>query len=70
MLLGGGGALLVGAFAPQSSLSWSLAVWMFGLVQALFFLLPQTRKSQSVGRDTFEHARHAAEQIIRSPFAG
>jgi hypothetical protein len=71
ILLGGGGALLVGAFAPQSGLAWSLAVWMFGLVQALFFLLPQpSRDSGSARRDRFEHARRAAEQIIRSPFEG
>ena len=66
VLLGGGGALLVGAFTPQSNITWSLAIWMFSLVQALFFLFPYSRFNQRPQADPFERARQAAEQILRA----
>jgi len=67
-LICGGGALLTAGFHPRSPAEWALAVWLFSLTQALFFVLfpgVLNRAARSVGTDPFEAARWAAERILR-----
>lgn len=66
-LICGGGALLTAGFHPYSPAEWALAVWLFALTQALFFVLfPGIRKmaTPSAGTDPFETALRAAERIL------
>jgi len=54
-------------FPPSSALSWAMAIWMFFLIQALFFVFFGTveRNSQEkIEIDPFEQARIKAEEII------
>ena len=67
-LVCGGGALLTAGFHPYSPTEWALAVWLFALTQALFFVLfPGIRKraAPAAGINPFEAARRAAEGILR-----
>jgi hypothetical protein len=67
VLVCGGGGLLVAVLAPNNTLSWALGIWLFFLVQALFFVVfetggraPDTRAAE----DPFERARRLAEEIL------
>ena len=62
-----GGAALVAFFCPRSALSWGLGIWLFFLVQSLFFLIlarPGATFDESSGVDPFEQARRNAEEIL------
>ncbi len=62
-----GGAALVAFFSPRSALSWGLGIWLFFLVQSLFFPIrarPETASEGSAGVDPFEQARRNAEEIL------
>ena len=67
-----GGGALVACFSPHSPLTWGLGIWMFFLVQSLYFIL--TAGPEIVGgqvdlpedSDTFDQARVRAEDILRS----
>lgn len=64
-----GGAGLVAVWAPQSALAWALGVWLFYLVQALyFFVMPglSNDTTQSGEQDPFETALQAAEKVLDS----
>ena len=66
-LVCGGGAALTAAFLPGSPVGWALAVWLFTLIQALFFVLSpgvRSRGAESAEADAFEAARRAAERIL------
>jgi hypothetical protein len=67
VLVGMGGAALVGSFAPHSGVAWALGVWMFFLLQSLYFVLTgdlgDTEESE-VALDPFEKARRQAEGIL------
>jgi hypothetical protein len=67
VLVGLGGAALVGSFAPHSVVAWALGVWMFFLLQSLYFVLTgdlgDTEESE-VALDPFEKARRQAEEIL------
>jgi len=67
ILVGVGGAALVGFFAPHSMMLWALGVWMFFLVQSLYFLLTgdlgDTEETEAA-LDPFEKARRQAEEIL------
>jgi hypothetical protein len=64
--LGLGTGLAVSAVLPAATLTGALGVWLFFLIQALYFVLfeyhsePTTR----VETDPFEKAKMAAEQIL------
>ena len=64
--LGLGGGLLVQSFAPQTPVAWALGIWMFFLVQSLYFVLiaPDSNASSQSGTDEFEDARRRAEAIL------
>lgn len=66
VILGIAAGVLVGSFSPISLINWAMAIWMFFLVQALYFVffedhLPTGRKHR---RDAFEQAREQAEKIL------
>jgi len=58
--------VLFAILSPTTLLSWSLAVWMFFLAQALFFVFIDTRELavESVEPDPFAYAREQAETIL------
>jgi hypothetical protein len=61
-----GAGALVGNFAPISPFNWAIAIWMFFLVQALYFVLfedPRLTEGE-IQRDAFEQARQQAEKIL------
>jgi hypothetical protein len=65
-ILGIAAWVLIGSFSPISLINWAMAIWMFFLVQALYFVffedhLPTGRKHR---RDAFEQAREQAEKIL------
>lgn len=68
-LLCGGGGLLVAGLAPAAPLTWAAGVWLFFLVQALFFILFEPR-GREAARDpeleSFERARRAAERLLET----
>ena len=51
---------------PATLLTWALAVWMFFLVQALYFVFCDSMESPvaSIKPDPFEYAREQAENIL------
>lgn len=67
VLVGVGGAALVAHFYPNSNAAWALGVWMFFLVQSLYFVLTGDMgdvEEAEVALDPFEKARRQAEQIL------
>jgi hypothetical protein len=67
VLVGLGGAALVGSFAPHSMVVWALGVWMFFLVQSLYFVLTGDlgdTEEADIALDPFEKARRQAEEIL------
>jgi hypothetical protein len=66
VILGIAAGALIGSFSPMSPINWAVAIWLFFLVQALYFVifenhLPAGRKHR---RDAFEQAREQAEKIL------
>ena len=61
-----GGGALVAYFAPHSALTWAMGIWLFFLVQSLYFVLAGNimREENVVRMDPFEEARSQAEQIL------
>ncbi|MBU0484035.1 MAG: hypothetical protein KKB30_05930 [Proteobacteria bacterium] len=62
-----GGGLLVTGFVPQSPVMLALGLWMFFLVQSLYFVvlddLPGESSSQ-IEADPFDQARREAEKLL------
>ncbi len=62
-----GGGLLAVALVPASALSGAVGVWLFFLVQALFFVVVETAVSWQAAEaieDPFERSRRRAEQLL------
>lgn len=61
-----GGGLLVAGFAPISVLNWAIAIWMFILIQALYFVIFENSLTvvRKFRQDPFETAREQAENIL------
>jgi hypothetical protein len=62
-----GGGALVAFFTPHSAVTWGLAVWMFFLVQSLYFVFSRDlgeAVEEKVEVDPFELARSQAERIL------
>ena len=62
-----GGGALVSVFAPHTTVTWAMAVWMFFLVQSLYFVVVRDigeAEEEQVVRDPFEQARGQAEKIL------
>lgn len=65
----GGGALVI-LFHPQTQLAWALGIWMFFLVQSLYFVSWEDRKAIEEGEqgiDPFERASRQVEKILSEP---
>ena len=64
-----GGSMLVVFWWPQSIVSWALAVWLFFLVQSVyFFIIPANEHSRAglENTDPFERARREAERVLEN----
>ena len=62
-----GGSVLVALWWPQSTVSWALAVWLFFLVQSVyFFIIPAIGNKREILEysDPFEQARREAERVL------
>jgi hypothetical protein len=66
MSLGLGSGLLVCGAAPGVTLIWALGVWLFFLIQALYFVLfeYQSDSNPKIEVDSFEKSKMAAEKIL------
>ena len=64
--LGLGIGLLVSGALPAVDLVWALGVWLFFLIQALYFVLFDYRREREIKIevDPFEKAKMAAETIL------
>ncbi|MEE4264988.1 MAG: hypothetical protein V2I56_20045 [Desulfobacteraceae bacterium] len=61
------GAALAQVFTPGSVSAWALGVWMFFLVQALFFVFFEptaNRREEHERMDAFERASRQADSIL------
>jgi hypothetical protein len=63
-----GGGTLVAYFNPHSTLTWALGIWMFFLVQSLYFTVMTDMEEDDAAHtiDVFELARVKAEGILKS----
>ncbi len=62
-----GGAGLVALLGPGSSITWAVSIWLFFLVQALyFFIIPAAGLSNTIRtvEDPFEQARREAQRVL------
>jgi len=62
-----GGGVIVSCFVPGSGVTWALGIWMFFLVQALYFVFFETSISTAIEEtaiDPFEKSRRLAEEIL------
>ena len=65
------GAVLVHVFTPGSMFGWALGVWMFFLVQALYFVFlgpTDDQQDASIKIDAFEQASGQAERILADAY--
>jgi hypothetical protein len=65
------GAVLVQVFTPGSAAAWALGVWMFFLVQALYFVFlgpVDDQQEESIKTDAFERASGQAERILTDAY--
>jgi hypothetical protein len=66
LVLGLSTALLVITLTPASAFGWSLTIWMFFLIQALYFVIFETERNpqDTIQLDPFEKAKEQAESIL------
>lgn len=68
-LTAAGGAALVTLLSPASPVAWAVSIWLFFLVQTLYFFIvsPRDRKSaDQQDADPFDQARRAAQRILEN----
>ena len=64
------GGILVVVFTPGSLFAWALGVWMFFLIQTLYFVFfepADNQQEESIRIDAFERASKQAERILSNP---
>jgi len=66
------GSALVTVFTPGSALAWALGIWLFFLLQALYFAIFDSNTTSSHSQyeqevDPFERASRLAEDILSAP---
>jgi hypothetical protein len=66
LVLSLGATALVISLTPASAFGWSLTIWMFFLIQALYFVIFETEfnPQETIQADPFEKAREQAENIL------
>jgi len=65
------GGILVVVFTPGSLFAWALGVWMFFLIQTVYFIFfehTDNQQEESIQMDAFERASRQAERILSDPF--
>ena len=62
-----GGGALVAFFSPYSVLTWALGIWMFFLIQSLYFIVMTDigADDEHINADAFEEARARAAGILK-----
>ncbi len=64
----GGGAGLVSLLGPGASVTWAISIWLFFLVQALYFyMVPASCRPDAVGSaasDPFDQAHRQALRVL------
>lgn len=68
LLLCGGGAMPAVCWVPDTDIGRAVGIWLFFLVQALYFPLLQKdgcQPDEGTGCDSFERARLQAERILK-----
>lgn len=68
-----GGACLVALLGPVSPVTWAISIWLFFLVQALyFFIVPATGRphTEQAVEDPFEQAHRKAQRVLDDGMAG
>jgi len=71
LICAAGGALLA-VFTPGSTMAWALSIWLFFLLQALYFAIfdnntPTLDSQYEQAVDPFERASRQAEDILSAP---
>jgi hypothetical protein len=63
-----GGGILVAILTPSTMMTWALAVWLFFLIQALYFVIFEMnhKEQEDIQRDLFDQAKKQAEKILSS----
>jgi hypothetical protein len=64
-----GGAALVTLLGPGNAVTWAISIWLFFLVQALYFFIVPHRGSTTADRhnvDPFDQAQREAQRILES----
>jgi hypothetical protein len=64
-----GGAALIVLLGPTNAVTWTISIWLFFLVQALYFFIVPHRGSTTTDRqnvDPFEKAYHEAQRILEN----
>jgi len=61
-----GGGALVAYLEPYSPATWAIGVWMFFLIQSLYFIVVRDTgdEEEDVSLDPFEQAKRRAEEIL------
>ena len=62
-----GGVFLVGIWMPGSTLQWGLGIWLFGLIQCLYFYIvgwDRPNRDEKETMDPFEQARRELEKAL------
>jgi len=72
LLLCAAGGGLVAVFTPGSALAWAQGIWLFFLLQALYFAIfddtaPSLNRINTQTADPFERASRQAEDILSTP---
>lgn len=63
-----GGAALVAFQVPSSTIGWVVGMWLFALVQSLYFFIMPARETRKVrpSTDSFEEARRELEKVLET----
>ena len=66
LVLCGGGAAVIAIWGPSTPLAWALGIWLFSLLQALFFILfePGEESRRAVAVDPFDRAAGRIEDLL------
>jgi hypothetical protein len=68
LILGFGGGALVNFFTPHSTITWAMGLWVFFLVQALYFVvfgeIDAAEEKRKATQDPFEEIRRRAEKVL------
>ncbi|MBF0119476.1 MAG: hypothetical protein HQK79_11615 [Desulfobacterales bacterium] len=59
-----GGGSLIFLFNPISSVSWAISMWMFFLIQSIYFIFNNYNETHDNNMDPFEVSRKQVEEIL------